>query len=355
MEVHTESAESRLISGDDSSLPSYEGCGLLAPLESSDAPQHQDQHLLSDGSVDEQLAMICVSMKTLASNNEPDGRFLFLLKLIQEIAMQKDKGHELFITVGYLLLNTNVDNMANFYYSRYPEEIKIDGAESDPVFHSKNICPSGFHYLNSGEYCVKADQYRRIIIKLRGIEAQWAENEEKDNENPLLKPLQLSFQEKEKALEDARSKVEKADVVTKLYESYAEFREFVALADECFSTTGGKFKYTACMMRDIAQCEQHDDDNANCNNEVSLGKFKSISSGSFSGGKSIIKMTFDEGTHCHAFGPRTSDLFITCGAENKLLGASEPSTCYYQLNMESPAACSSDFAVLVGIQNFISE
>jgi protein kinase C substrate 80K-H len=62
-----------------------------------------------------------------------------------------------------------------------------------------------------------------------------------------------------------------------------------------------------------------------------------------------VVMKFGNGQHCHAFGPRTADVSIRCGSENKLLSASEPSTCFYTFDMESPAACTKKFAEYHGI------
>jgi Glucosidase II beta subunit-like protein len=73
--------------------------------------------------------------------------------------------------------------------------------------------------------------------------------------------------------------------------------------------------------------------------KVSLGSFKTLvenEDGSF-------QMKFEDGQHCHAFGPRSASVHITCGSANVLSDASEPSTCFYTFQMESPAACSVKF------------
>lgn len=40
---------------------------------------------------------------------------------------------------------------------------------------------------------------------------------------------------------------------------------------------------------------------------------------------------------------------LECGGENKLLEASEPSTCFYSFRMQSPVACNDDFARSIGL------
>lgn len=79
---------------------------------------------------------------------------------------------------------------------------------------------------------------------------------------------------------------------------------------------------------------------------VTLGRYSSIKDTENGG----ATMHFDQGQHCHAFGARTADVHVTCGAENRLLSASEPSTCYYSFKFESPAACTEKFAVSNGIE-----
>lgn len=60
-------------------------------------------------------------------------------------------------------------------------------------------------------------------------------------------------------------------------------------------------------------------------------------------------MNFDNGQYCHAFGERKASVDIICSSRNALISASEPSTCSYQLLFESPLACTSKYAQMVGI------
>jgi hypothetical protein len=66
-------------------------------------------------------------------------------------------------------------------------------------------------------------------------------------------------------------------------------------------------------------------------------------------GLARLRMKFERGQHCHAFGPRSAEVLLQCGAENVLLEASEPSTCFYSFRMQSPVACNEDFARSIGL------
>lgn len=66
-------------------------------------------------------------------------------------------------------------------------------------------------------------------------------------------------------------------------------------------------------------------------------------------GVSTLRLKFERGQHCHAFGPRSAEVLLECGGENLLLEASEPSTCFYSFRMQSPVACNDDFARSIGL------
>lgn len=122
-------------------------------------------------------------------------------------------------------------------------------------------------------------------------------------------------------------------------EKYNDKLEYLHLKDQCFPTIDGKFTYNVCVMKTVTQKETHG------NNDVTLGKFDSISDDD----KGNVIMHFTEGDHCWNHGNRKADVTIRCGKENKLISATEPSTCFYTLEFESPAACSEKFADFNGI------
>jgi hypothetical protein len=79
---------------------------------------------------------------------------------------------------------------------------------------------------------------------------------------------------------------------------------------------------------------------------VDLGSFEAIEETENGDGAT---MKYRNGQHCHAFGPRSADVKVTCSSKSVLLSASEPSTCFYSFVMESPAACTEKFALAHGI------
>ena len=122
-------------------------------------------------------------------------------------------------------------------------------------------------------------------------------------------------------------------------EKYEDKLEYLHLKDQCFSTIDAKFTYTVCVMKDVTQKE------TDGYNDVILGKFESISDSS----KGDVIMHFTGGQNCWAHGERKADVTIKCGKENKLISATEPSTCFYTLEFESPSACNSKFAEFHGL------
>ena len=145
----------------------------------------------------------------------------------------------------------------------------------------------------------------------------------------------------EQELRDAEDKLSITEKDLKEMDDYSEFFEYLALKNKCFDGLDGKFTYNVCIL---GQLTQRDGDNDS--SEVTLGTFSSIDNNPDTGG---IIMHFTEGTHCWAFGPRTADVFITCGPEQKMISSNEPTTCYYTFEVESPSGCTENFARINGI------
>jgi protein kinase C substrate 80K-H len=126
------------------------------------------------------------------------------------------------------------------------------------------------------------------------------------------------------------------------FEDYSEHLEYLALRDKCFDGKDGKFTYNVCILGKLTQ---KDTENAD-SDDVLLGTYSSIEKDKNTGG---VIMHFTEGTNCWAFGPRTADVHITCGPEQKMITSSEPTTCYYKFEVESPSGCTEQFAQINGI------
>lgn len=126
------------------------------------------------------------------------------------------------------------------------------------------------------------------------------------------------------------------------FEDYSEHLEYLALRDKCFDGKDGKFTYNVCILGKLTQKDTENTDS----DDVLLGTYSSIEKDTNTGG---VIMHFTQGTNCWAFGPRTADVHITCGPEQKMISSNEPTTCYYKFEVESPSGCTEQFAQINGI------
>jgi ElaB/YqjD/DUF883 family membrane-anchored ribosome-binding protein len=140
----------------------------------------------------------------------------------------------------------------------------------------------------------------------------------------------------EAELSEVKNKLESMVSYAKEVEEFKDRLEFLELKNQCFNAVDGKFTYKLCVLNSIHQSETEN------SGSVSLGTFKSLTElddGTF-------EMTFEHGQHCHAHGPRSSAVKLSCGASNVLKEAAEPSTCFYTFKFESPVACSVKYGKL---------
>lgn len=139
--------------------------------------------------------------------------------------------------------------------------------------------------------------------------------------------------------DDALSKKNSADAAATDLIKHASHLALLSHRNTCFTAESGNYKYSFCSFDKVSQSELHG------SGEVTLGEYSDV----YENEDGSYTMKFTDGQYCHAFGPRTADVTITCGRENVLLGAREPSTCFYQLEFESPAACTVKFAQVAGL------
>ena len=158
---------------------------------------------------------------------------------------------------------------------------------------------------------------------------------EKEERLRLLKDEARIRGDKQKELASEMESIEK---VGKHFQDNLDYLEFVHLQnqDECFTVKGGEYTYTVCIMGSISQVDRG-------GSSVNLGHFKSFDTRS----DGTVLAEYHNGAHCHAHGARRATVFITCAAENRVIVVDEPSTCYYTLEMESPAACNPTFGKLL--------
>ena len=78
-----------------------------------------------------------------------------------------------------------------------------------------------------------------------------------------------------------------------------------------------------------------------------LGSFDRLSQ---SDDKATVTLHYTKGAHCWGLNePRKADMRVHCGKEHKLLSSTETSTCFYELEFESPIGCTPEFAAANGI------
>mmetsp|Transcript_5403 Transcript_5403/g.7802 ORF Transcript_5403/g.7802 Transcript_5403/m.7802 type:complete len:756 (+) Transcript_5403:102-2369(+) len=106
--------------------------------------------------------------------------------------------------------------------------------------------------------------------------------------------------------------------------------EFFVLKDTCHSVTAGKYDYEVCVNGKATQKDK------GAKSGTSLGKWQGMNVEKETG-KRVMK--WENGQKCWNGPSRSATVYVTCGAETKLLSAEEPDTCTYVLEMESYIAC----------------
>ena len=91
-----------------------------------------------------------------------------------------------------------------------------------------------------------------------------------------------------------------------------------------------KYEFEVCFGENASQKD------TSSGSTTSIGTFDRVSRNE-DNGQTILY--FHEGTHCWNHGPRVAEVRVSCGRRDVLKAVSEPSTCVYYLDMESPQAC----------------
>ena len=154
----------------------------------------------------------------------------------------------------------------------------------------------------------------------------------------------VTLREIESKVNTLRQSKEEADKAVNQHNTYGNYLPYLALKKECFKVNeANKFEYTLCMFDSVTQKE------VGGHHSVTLGTFARFTENTQ--GQTV--MQFTDGTHCHAHGARKADITVVCGPNNILKEAREPATCYYTMELESPAACDMKYAEHHGIANLI--
>ena len=147
---------------------------------------------------------------------------------------------------------------------------------------------------------------------------------------------EAELKELREKLESARSSIGKDD-------KYGPQGIFYEIRDDCLSVDANKYRYELCMF---GQSKQR---------EIGTSKGTGTNLGSWEGysveektGKLVLKWT--NGAKCWNGPSRSSTIFVTCGAENKVISADEPNICEYVFKMESYMACDDTFKKLHNIE-----
>ena len=150
------------------------------------------------------------------------------------------------------------------------------------------------------------------------------------DENPL--PVTSETEEGQLIASLTRQIEEHNSLQASLTKFQPDFLEYWPVRDECFQRKEGQYTYKVCLGGSVEQ------------DGVSLGTLERIEHDEETGGATF---SFQEGQYCHAFGPRSAEVHVTCGLVSvpTLVSVAEPSTCQYHLVVEAPHACTDAFAV----------
>ena len=101
---------------------------------------------------------------------------------------------------------------------------------------------------------------------------------------------------------------------------------FAPLANQCFEFNDLEYTYKMCAFDYCEQKPLHG------GSGTRLGSWEKWS-------EPHTQMSYERGVQCWNGPSRSTKVDLRCGAENKLVGASEPNRCEYLFVFETPAAC----------------
>ena len=94
----------------------------------------------------------------------------------------------------------------------------------------------------------------------------------------------------------------------------------------CFEKDVDKYMYRLCPFEKVSQFDK-----------VTGEEFKL---GNWSTWKPNGDLFYDQGDYCNTIkGPRTTEVVLTCGVQNKLFSITEVTPCKYYIKFETPNAC----------------
>lgn len=284
---------------------------------------------LSQGlvSTDSRLLLLCEHMPVPSnSSNATDPLFSFVQGIFLSLVQEKRSYAQAQWVLGFYHMHKHFVGAADFAAT----QLAAQGAQTCPV-----VLPSATSGGSVDESALSSESVCAIAENVR-VELEAHDSFLRSFTNPHTEPLQRERD----ALKELKRRRQEADEAFSLLKANANYTEYLAIDEDCFTTVDSHFTYKVCMLKEVTQ-----KDNDNDHSEVTLGLFHNVKSDKKGG--HVIR--YKDGTHCHAFGARSAKVVVTCGAENKLLSAREPATCSYLLEMTSPAACTPQFALENGL------
>eukprot|EP01038_Epipyxis_sp_PR26KG_P008063 gene8063-10923_t len=295
--------------------------------EHSEQGQEEDEKPNNDPPLDEICPLIKHSgnskLKPLCiTTNVHDTTINFLSKLLYH--------EQLFDEI--MLLHGYVD--IHGHYEGSPEFVKNHKLQEAQA--NEKSCPSIFATIP--EKCELSNLFQNQIYPM--IDTLMKSSDYNSEHQSKIEKLNHNREYNQNILNGYSDILSKGKSAESDLEKFKDSLAFLSIKDNCYEVVDGKFSYSVCMLDKVTQKEQSGD-----YNQVTLGNYDSIELKE--NGDYI--MHFTNGQYCHAFGARKADILLQCGAENKVKAASEPSTCFYSIIMESPVACTKEFAMTNGI------
>jgi len=228
---------------------------------------------------------------------------------------------ETFLNTGWLLMK--------HLYSKF--EKPVDNNEpTEDINTEPNDDVQDYDYDdlddNEDEDAMKAPEE-----KIEGIEEDHDQAEQVSGYPPEVQALvdaanaaRDEFNAADRAYNDANREIQ--DLERYLSKDFGPDDTFAPLANQCFEYNDLEYTYKMCAFDYCAQKPLHG------GSETRLGSWEKWS-------VPHTQMSYERGVQCWNGPSRSATVDLRCGAENKLVGTSEPNRCEYLFIFETPAAC----------------
>jgi hypothetical protein len=200
----------------------------------------------------------------------------------------------------------------------------------------------------------------------------------------------------ESQLSSIQANISLLDKKVAFFEENNDSYEFGHLFGECFSYTDGKYSYKVQFLERVTQSDVAEassepegslvESSCEAMTGTKLGHYNGIFSVGHSSSPGLLaeagleedeegvmlggdgdsselppkyhpgasfRIHFVDGDYCGSFGPRSADVFVTCGVDNRIVSVFEPSTCYYVIEFESPLGCTMSLAEEFGVAGYL--